>query len=335
MQLLRTVPDLSPGRPGAADVRARLAREGVILHAFSPPPGLSFLPERLTIAAVFGGGAALRVGDQRRVLHDRVYVVVNAGRSRAVEPRTADAGELLGVIPPDEVVAGALAAEHALERPFPEDLRPLPGKAEGFVEAAQPHDDFVSPHLFALRRALNGGTLTHTLGEELMGRMVAGLVRRDRALDEAAARIPRLKPGTRAEIFRRPQRAREFIDAGYAEIRTLAEVATAACMSYAHFHRFFSACFGCTPHRYLTERRLAVALRELRRDHLSITEISYAVGFDNVNSFTALFRRRFGLLPSLFRRGHPIAEERLPAPRGRQSRGFATTLDSAMPAAVH
>ncbi len=310
MHLLRFIPDLGPENPRALETRALLSGHNFIVHAQGAPQAPAVQPERLSVKTAFGGEAVFRLGGRRAVAYEGSYFVVNAGQPHILEPKPATNAELLCVFFDDGFVEETLHAARNPARPL--DL-PLPSRPQNtrFIEETQPHDSYVSPHLLSLHRALSKGVLSRTFAEELMGRILSGLLQRDHRMMAEVERIPRLRRSTREEIFRRIQRAREFIEAAYADIRSLSEVARVACMSYSHFHRFFSAFYQLTPHRYLTERRLGVALRELRRDRFSITALSYEVGFENVNSFAALFRRRFGLRPSDYRRGIPIADDHL------------------------
>ncbi|MEZ4680954.1 MAG: helix-turn-helix transcriptional regulator [Caldilineaceae bacterium] len=78
-------------------------------------------------------------------------------------------------------------------------------------------------------------------------------------------------------------------------------IAHVAALSPNHLLRSFKALFHTTPHQYLTEQRLIHASHLLRTTELSITTICLAVGFQSIGSFSALFRRRFGLSPVQFR----------------------------------
>lgn len=72
--------------------------------------------------------------------------------------------------------------------------------------------------------------------------------------------------------------------------------------SKAHFLRMFRAATGSTPHRYLRDRRLESARNRLATGSESITEIAHASGFSSHSHLTRLFRERFGITPSDFRR---------------------------------
>ena len=102
-------------------------------------------------------------------------------------------------------------------------------------------------------------------------------------------------------------RARDLVDARYAEPLTVADLARAAGLSPAHFSREFRRTFGETPHQYLLTRRLERAARLLRTTDWSVTDICFAVGLSSLGSFTSSFRRIYGMPPSAYRDAGPPA----------------------------
>ena len=80
------------------------------------------------------------------------------------------------------------------------------------------------------------------------------------------------------------------------------EAAKSAAMSRYHFIRQFKAVFGETPVQFRTRVRLDRAQYLLVHGEESVTDICMAVGFSSLGSFSALFSRRFGLAPSMYRR---------------------------------
>lgn len=109
-------------------------------------------------------------------------------------------------------------------------------------------------------------------------------------------------------------RAKDLIDARYAEPLTVDVLARAAGQSRAHFSREFRRAFGESPHQYLLTRRLERAAALLRTTDRSITEICYAVGLTSIGSFTTSFRRVYGLAPSAYRRAWPPARLQIRIP---------------------
>jgi AraC-like DNA-binding protein len=105
---------------------------------------------------------------------------------------------------------------------------------------------------------------------------------------------------------RRPARpvdaARELLDASLDRQVTLLELARHAHTSPYHLHRRFREAFGVTPHEYLLRRRLERA-RDLLSEGATVTETAEATGFSSPGYFSTVFRRRFGVTPTAFRRG--------------------------------
>ncbi len=114
--------------------------------------------------------------------------------------------------------------------------------------------------------------------------------------------LHQVRSATRAEVYRRLMRARDFIDASFHEQLTLAHMARVACLSLHHFQRLFKELFRETPHQYLTRRRLEAARALLTETERPVTDVCMSVGFENASSFARAFRRRFGLAPEDFRR---------------------------------
>src|SRR6476660_6153732 len=102
-------------------------------------------------------------------------------------------------------------------------------------------------------------------------------------------------------------RARDLVDASYAEPLDVDDLARAAGLSRAHFRREFRAAFGESPHAYLLSRRLARSAAMLRTTDRSVADICMAVGLESVGSFTSSFKRSYGKTPTQYRASFPPA----------------------------
>ena len=91
------------------------------------------------------------------------------------------------------------------------------------------------------------------------------------------------------------------MDERFAEPLGVEDVARAAGLSLYHFIREFRRAFGCTPARYLRERRLTRARQLLAVSDLPVTDICFAVGFESLGSFCTLFRKSEGTTPAAYR----------------------------------
>ena len=190
--------------------------------------------------------------------------------------------------------------------------------ATGFVEDARraavsaSHtllDGGLAPAAGFFERLEYGGPLVAAVAEVRRRRDEASivalaleLVRSQRDVGERVERLPALRAATRAELHRRVARATEYIHANLAEQLSLDAIAAAARLSPFHCHRVFSGYHGLTPHAYITRLRLARAGMLLRSTRHTVLEIAQSCGFESASSFTALFRRAFGVPPARFRK---------------------------------
>jgi AraC-like DNA-binding protein len=107
-----------------------------------------------------------------------------------------------------------------------------------------------------------------------------------------------VRQGTRLEIHRRLQLAREAIEDDLAFPWTLVAMARAGMMAPHHFHRCFHLAFGETPRKWLARRRAERALALLRYTRRSVTDVCLLVGYSSASSFSAAFTARYGVPPS-------------------------------------
>ena len=116
------------------------------------------------------------------------------------------------------------------------------------------------------------------------------------------------------ELLPSLRRARDHIDAHFADDVDLDRLARVAGVSKYHFARSFEATYGETPIRHLTRRRIERAQDLLRSANLTITEICMLVGFSSLGSFSTLFRRVVGQNPSAYRRASALQGGAPPIP---------------------
>src|ERR1700682_4829805 len=86
-------------------------------------------------------------------------------------------------------------------------------------------------------------------------------------------------------------RAKDFVDARYAEPITVDDLAAAAGLSRAHFSRMFTRTFGESPRAYLQTRRLERAAALLSHTDRSVADICAMVGLQSVGALAARFAR--------------------------------------------
>lgn len=94
----------------------------------------------------------------------------------------------------------------------------------------------------------------------------------------------------------------QYVQAHLAQKISVADLAKASCMSRSLFFSAFKNEFGIAPMEYVLKERIAYAKRAMADQSLSITDICYQSGFNNLNYFIRLFKRLEGITPNTYRR---------------------------------
>jgi AraC-like DNA-binding protein len=82
---------------------------------------------------------------------------------------------------------------------------------------------------------------------------------------------------------------------------SLHDMSRVAYLSAFHFNRVFHQITGLPPAKFIQAMRLDEAKRLLLNTQLSITDISFEVGYNSLSTFTRRFTQRVGLGPREFR----------------------------------
>lgn len=262
------------------------------------------LPEantRLCIRCAFKGERRFEASGGQFVVDDSGYLLLNLGQRVASAVQSKTPVELFNItFQPgfaEEVLRSLVTpADRLLDMPKGSACQQVL-----FFERVYPHDDTLSPLLFRLRERLGREGISSTWLEEQFHRLLEQMLQAHRNVFREVERMPALRQATRAEIYQRLHRARDFMQASAGQPITVGQVAEVACFSPHHFLRLFKQVFHLTPHQYLTRLRLEQAKRLLIRTDQPVTDICYTVGFESVGSFSWLFTRRFGESPSAFR----------------------------------
>jgi AraC-like DNA-binding protein len=103
---------------------------------------------------------------------------------------------------------------------------------------------------------------------------------------------------------RRVQKVQEYINAHYKEEVRLNELAKLAKMTPVAFSRFFKLRTGEVLMDYIISIRLGHASRLLVDSTMSIAEICYDCGFNNISNFNRIFKKKKHCSPKEFRENY-------------------------------
>ncbi len=107
-----------------------------------------------------------------------------------------------------------------------------------------------------------------------------------------------------ADADGRVHEAMAIIDERLDQPPSVPELARRVRLSSRHLSRRFEALCGCSPHAYITARRLARARELLAQGRMNVTQAAEALGFPSIHTFSRWFRRESGQTPAAFR-AHP------------------------------
>jgi len=89
-----------------------------------------------------------------------------------------------------------------------------------------------------------------------------------------------------------------YVEQNFDKKIPVATVAKLCDVSTFRFSRMFKAAYGITFRNYVVRFRLREACRLLQSNPVSVTEVAYAVGFNDVSYFSRIFKRHFSVSPS-------------------------------------
>ncbi|MGX5858290.1 helix-turn-helix domain-containing protein [Dyadobacter jiangsuensis] len=95
---------------------------------------------------------------------------------------------------------------------------------------------------------------------------------------------------------------REVVEKHYATPIRLEELAYLSGRSLSSFKRDFQQTFNMPPATWIREKRLNKAKEMLETTGMSISEICYSLGFENISHFSRIFKQHHGTIPTALRR---------------------------------
>ena len=247
----------------------------------------------LSLKSMANGRAIYKVGRACFAVDEGGYLILNDGQAYEIDINSPTRVESFIVYFPrdwaaDVLRALATPADQLLGAPIEPGKQPV-----HFFERVTAHDEIVSPRLRRLRAIHKRGT--ECALEEELRELLASMLRAQRGMASEIEKMPALRLATREELWRRLNRARDFIRARFEAPLSLEEVATVACLSPFHFLRAYKSAFGTSPHGFMTACRVKRAKFLLERTDMAVKEICLSVGFESLGTFSSWFRRYTGV----------------------------------------
>lgn len=109
-------------------------------------------------------------------------------------------------------------------------------------------------------------------------------------------------PADEAEIPAAFMKIKQYMDTNAQLPLSLDELAKKVALSASHFSNRFRHYFQCSPIDYLIRVRMEQAGRMLSNENVQISDVSRAVGYDDVAYFSRLVKRYYGVNPRQLRK---------------------------------
>lgn len=94
------------------------------------------------------------------------------------------------------------------------------------------------------------------------------------------------------------EKALEFIHSNYMHDITVEKIAQHLSLDRTYFSVIFKKKTGLSPKQYLLSYRMNIAATLIIKEHIPISVIANSVGYNNLYTFSKMFKRHFGISPS-------------------------------------
>ena len=97
------------------------------------------------------------------------------------------------------------------------------------------------------------------------------------------------------------EQIRLYIDCNITENLKISDIAQKFSFSNEHIIRIFKKNYGITPHQYILQSKIRLAMIMLKMTNSRIDEIAEQLGFSDSHHFSTQFKKLMGYKPSLYR----------------------------------
>lgn len=296
--ILRSFPGTDYQAPETRRLLSLFGQETIIIHALTDQIAFAQHTAPLSIKTTFQGCERYEINGRPVVVDQHSYLVINQDQPYASSIESVAPVESFCVFFRDDLIQEVLSvfckqATWLVDHLECHDTQP----PEPFFQHRRPVDRLISPILANIHQRIQTSEITQSWLDEQYHFLIERLLQQHAHIQQEIEKLPMVRRSTRVELFKRLFRARDFIESCYAEPISLTDMAGAACLSRHHFLRLFTQVFHQTPHQFLTTVRLNHAWQLLAAHRHTVTEVCFAVGFENTSSFARLFKRHFGCSP--------------------------------------
>ncbi|MEO7982485.1 MAG: AraC family transcriptional regulator [Bacteroidota bacterium] len=273
-------------------------KKNVLTHLVNKGLSNPTHPGQLSVKCAFGRGLAFHVNGKNLAPDNCNYLLLNSGTCYSSHIETDENLELFSIFFSEqfekENFNGILASHDTnLTDPFNFGDRKI-----FLLEKLYAHDEIVTPVIMQLKSYSMQFHSSLLQIDELYYLLIERLYMREIETLKEIENVNAIRSVTRLELYKRLSMVKDFIDSSFNENIGLEDMAAVALMNNCYLLRQFKKYYKITPGQYLIKKRMLDAKRRLDdRKDLSISDVCMKVGYDDVSSFSKLFKKHFSYSP--------------------------------------
>jgi len=252
----------------------------------------------LSVKTICTGEEYFFLEGERFVLSPEKFLILNDGQYYGSQVRSNTEVESFTINFTQQFVAKARAALLLEESRLIDQPDASPAHTIEFIQHFHRHDDIITPCIRLIYQLSQNFHANRQRIEEAYFYLLRALLQKQMGVQLEMHRTPGRKRATKEELFRRLMRGRDFVESNFHLPLSLQDMARVSCLSVYHFLESFRKLFGCTPYQYLTKVRLERAKIMLETSDVSVQQVCQQVGYEDISSFSKLYKKTFGISPS-------------------------------------
>ncbi len=252
-----------------------------------------------TIRFVFSGNEICAVGRRQLSIYSDSFIILNKGTQFTSNSDPRSAVNVFSIEFDTDFLNDFNRANFRGNKPA---LFDIDNSTYHLKETIYPFKGDMKFNICQLKNHLDNGPADDELVNEYLHRCLLNYYRvYNEEIFQKAKKLNFLHSGTRIEILRRLNLAKEYLYANYDKNVNLESLANYSCLSVNHLLRTFKLAYNQSPHQFLIQLRLQRAQLLLAKTEYPVYEIVNMVGFKCTSSFIRLFRNRYQTTPLKYR----------------------------------
>jgi AraC-like DNA-binding protein len=263
----------------------------------------------LSIKCAFNGKEYYKLSNTTYAVNDQNFLVLNEGAEYASYILSESITESLTLNFTQTNLQFLSAAEKNTEQFLLDDPFIAKNGNTSFIQKLYSFTGEMATYIQLIKKISKDSKPDNFAIQETLYKLLVELYGLNSLSRNESETITAKKRVTREELYKRLSIVKDYLHSCYQEEITLDDLALASYLNPCYLLREFKKLYRVTPHQYLTGIRLQEARRMIKLSQKSISQITNEIGFQDLASFSKLFKKKFDMTPTEYRHIHKIISE--------------------------